>query len=100
MIKISKDGKRESRAIANVDAAAEQKLVQIMVNGVTLMVEKLVPVEELLRKARGSSAILGSIDDYYIVTAEERDEYHLGASIEVSESKRYLAVPKRLANVA
>lgn len=100
MTKISKDGRHESRAIANVDAAAEQKLVQITVNGVTLMVEKLVPVEKLLRKARGASAILDSIDDYYIVTAEERDEYHLGASIEVSESKRYLAVPKRLANVA
>lgn len=100
MANIPKDDKRESRAIANVDAPAEQGLVQIMVNGVTFMVEKLVPVEKLLRKARGSSAILGSIEDYYIVTAEERDEYHLGTSIEVSESKRYLAVPKRIANIA
>ena len=100
MANAPKNNKRKSTAITNFDAPAEQQVVQIMVNGVTLIVEKLVPVEKLLRKARGASAILGSIEEYYIVTAEERDEYHLGTSIEVSESKRYLAVPKRLGNIA
>lgn len=96
-------GEHQSGAVANVDVPTEPRLVQIKLNGVTLMVKKLVSVEELLRKARGASAILDSIEDYYIVTVKERadakehNEYHLGMSIEVSESERYLAVPKRLA---
>ena len=106
MTDVSERDERESAADPNVDAPGESQLVQIKLNGVTLTVKKLVSVEELLRKAYGASAIIDSFEDYYIVTATEHDEvekpdeYHLGMSIEVSESMRYLAVPKRLASFA
>lgn len=106
MTDVSEHNERESETVANVDAPADSKLVQITLNGVTLTVKKIVSVEELLRKAYGASAILNLYEDYYIVPAQEHDEvekpdeYHRGMSIEVSESMRYLAVPKRLAGFA
>lgn len=105
MTDVTEHGHREPAAGAHINAPAGSQLVQITLNGVTLTVKKIVPVKELLRIAYGSNAISESFENHYIVAAkehdnpEESDEYHLGMTIEVSESARYLAVPKRLADL-
>lgn len=106
MTDVTEHDDREPAAGAHINAPADSQLVQITLNGVTLTVKKIVSVKELLRKAYGSNAISRPFEDHYIVAVKEHDkpdksdEYHLGMTIELSESERYLAVPTRLASLA
>ena len=71
----------------------ESENVTVNVNGVAILVTRVVTVRDLITKAKAAGAIEGLVEEYVIERVSGEGEIGIEESITVNDSEEFLAVP-------